>query len=252
MNRRSLWTRSPVAAACIAAISAAIAAAQSYGTNDQVLTIGAGTLQDQAGRVVDVDPNGYTYPGDGEFLVPLPLPDGAELRQLCLYVDDHTPNHSAQASIVMVKLVPGGGGGPQIATVPGSLVFSTSDIGFGYYCTGDIGYTLQNVTDVDGDGTPDAVVYYAQIVGGGGIGVDPIGVGAIRLTWRRRVSPPPDAPTFADVPASDPAFTHIEALAASGITAGCGNGKFCPGAHLTRRQMAVFLTKALGLHWGSP
>jgi S-layer homology domain len=63
------------------------------------------------------------------------------------------------------------------------------------------------------------------------------------------VKPPPQEPTFGDVPASDPAFQHIEALVASGITAGCGGGNYCPNANLTRRQMAVFLSKALGLHW---
>ncbi len=47
-----------------------------------------------------------------------------------------------------------------------------------------------------------------------------------------------------------PFFQFIEALAESGITAGCGNGNFCPDAALTRGQMAVFLAKALGLHWG--
>ena len=41
----------------------------------------------------------------------------------------------------------------------------------------------------------------------------------------------------------------VEALAASGVTAGCGTGTdFCPNAPLTRGQMAVFLSKALGLH----
>ena len=44
-------------------------------------------------------------------------------------------------------------------------------------------------------------------------------------------------------------FYGIEALAASGITAGCAGGNYCPEANLTRRQMAIFLAKALGLHW---
>ncbi len=51
------------------------------------------------------------------------------------------------------------------------------------------------------------------------------------------------------MPASDGAYSFIEALVASGVTAGCGNGNYCPDAPLTRRQMAVFLSKALGLHW---
>lgn len=36
-----------------------------------------------------------------------------------------------------------------------------------------------------------------------------------------QVSPEPGTPTFNDVPATDPAFQFIEALAASGITVGC-------------------------------
>jgi len=51
------------------------------------------------------------------------------------------------------------------------------------------------------------------------------------------------------VPTSSPQFQFIEALYASGITAGCGNGNFCPNSPLTRGQMAVFLSKALGLQW---
>ena len=50
----------------------------------------------------------------------------------------------------------------------------------------------------------------------------------------------------------DSAWPHIEALASSGITVGCGAGVFCPDATLTRRQMAVFLAKALGLDWRNP
>jgi len=71
----------------------------------------------------------------------------------------------------------------------------------------------------------------------------------IRVFWHRQVSPAPATATFNDVPTTDTAFQYIEALAASGITAGCGGGNYCPDTPLTRRQMAVFLAKALGLHW---
>ena len=73
--------------------------------------------------------------------------------------------------------------------------------------------------------------------------------GAVRVNYQLQVSPAPPAPTFNDVPESDPGFQYIEALVASGITAGCGSNNFCPDATLTRRQMAVFLAKALGLNW---
>jgi hypothetical protein len=64
-----------------------------------------------------------------------------------------------------------------------------------------------------------------------------------------QVSPAPSTATFNDVPTSDPGFQYVEALVASGITAGCGGGNYCPDNPLTRRQMAVFLAKALGLNW---
>jgi len=71
----------------------------------------------------------------------------------------------------------------------------------------------------------------------------------VRITYYLQISPAPATATFNDVPVGAFAFQHIEALAASGITAGCGGGDFCPDAYVTRAQMAVFLAKALGLHW---
>ncbi len=55
--------------------------------------------------------------------------------------------------------------------------------------------------------------------------------------------------TFGDVLESHPLYQYIEALAAAGITSGCGNGNYCPDAALTRGQVAVLLAKALGLSW---
>jgi len=60
-------------------------------------------------------------------------------------------------------------------------------------------------------------------------------------------TPPPATGTrFADVPAGHWAGAWIEQLAALGITGGCGGGSFCPGAPLSRAEMAVFLL--LGEH----
>lgn len=72
---------------------------------------------------------------------------------------------------------------------------------------------------------------------------------SVLVSYRLQVSPKPATATFGDVSTGYWAFQHIEALAASGITAGCGGGDFCPESPLTRAQMAVFLAKALGLHW---
>ena len=51
---------------------------------------------------------------------------------------------------------------------------------------------------------------------------------------------------FSDVPDSSPFHDAISQLAGSGVTLGCGSGKFCPKAVVTREQMAAFMTRGLG------
>ena len=64
------------------------------------------------------------------------------------------------------------------------------------------------------------------------------------------MSPAPGVATFPiDVPTNHPFFRFVEAMAASGLTGGCGPGQFCPDSPVTRGQMSVFLASALGLHF---
>jgi hypothetical protein len=67
--------------------------------------------------------------------------------------------------------------------------------------------------------------------------------------YKLKVSPAPATATFTDVPVGHPFFQFVEALAASGITVGYPDGRFGVDDSITRGQMAVFLAKALGLHW---
>jgi hypothetical protein len=60
-------------------------------------------------------------------------------------------------------------------------------------------------------------------------------------------TPPAATGVFADVPVSNPFAPWIEALAAEGITGGCGGGNFCPKNTVNRAQMAVFLVTAFNL-----
>ncbi len=71
----------------------------------------------------------------------------------------------------------------------------------------------------------------------------------VEIWWHRTVSPGPATATFADVPTDHFFFQYVEALVAAGITAGYGNGQYGVNDPITRGQMAVFLAKALGLHW---
>ena len=57
-------------------------------------------------------------------------------------------------------------------------------------------------------------------------------------------TPPPCTGTFDDVPCGNNFAAWIEALAAEGITGGCGGDNYCPANPVLRQQMAVFLLKA--------
>jgi len=71
----------------------------------------------------------------------------------------------------------------------------------------------------------------------------------VRVRYTLQVSPAPTVATFSDVPTDYWAFQYIEALKASGITQGVTPTTYEPESSVTRAQMAVFLAKALGLHW---
>jgi len=254
VKRPSLSIRFGVIFAFATFLFASAARSQSYGLGDQVLTIGVSQFRGVEGAQAAVNDVGYLYnPIPGSFsyyLAPLSLPAGAAIQQICLYADDSDtgPFQYVQAYLVAVKLVPGGESPSPPLQIPGASVQSSSNIGFGYYCTDPFSYTLRSSIDVDGNGSLDAAVHYLELYLPSA-SQNSLAFGGVRITWRRQVSPPPAAPSFGDVPSTDAAFPFIEALAASGITAGCAGGNYCPDANLTRRQMAVFLAKALGLHW---
>jgi hypothetical protein len=69
----------------------------------------------------------------------------------------------------------------------------------------------------------------------------------LRAKFGSGYTPPPATGVFGDVPLGSFAVEWVEALAAEGITGGCGGGNYCPGDPVTRAQMAVFLVRAFEL-----
>jgi hypothetical protein len=58
---------------------------------------------------------------------------------------------------------------------------------------------------------------------------------------------------FTDVAGSHPSYGHVEFLAQAGVTGGCAAGMYCPDQPVTRRQMAVFIERALrASNWTPP
>ena len=248
------------ALARIAAIAAGAAAlslqtlrAQTYGPSEQVLTIGAveftgaltaspGLLDGATGYQFAVGPLEFGRPEFVDYRAPLALPEGARITRLCMWVFDGVDDKNITASLEVAKLATVGETPAQLELSP---VESRLAPGYHSYC-GDLDQRVTRSYDVDGDSVPDPVAWYLKVVYSS---VRGLGFGAVQVTWRRDVRDAPATPSFSDVSGDHAFYRFIEALAASGITGGCGAGTFCPDAPLKRGQMAVFLAKALGLHW---
>jgi hypothetical protein len=181
---------------------------------------------------------------NGWFVAPLGLEDGSFLQGIRLFFYDNFAQdiswglckyHSHPDGTNPGAVCPYAGGSAGTPGYSSELVM--------------VNETVRLYDDVDGDGTKDDVRWIVLVSLPSA--TDELQFAGVRAFWRRQVSPAPQTATFNDVPTSDAAFAFVEALSASGITAGCGGFPplYCPDAPLTRRQMAVFLAKALGLHW---
>ena len=211
--------------------------AQSYGLGDQVLFLGHAAFRGQTSGVnFAMASDGYLYAGSGAtYVASLVLPEGALITQMCVYANVNDAAQNVSVALNTSRLLAGGQSGQQW----GSYENANDDvpIGYGVVCSDFLyefhdfeqGYNVAHDLYVNAHGTS--------------------GFGGIRLTWHRQVSLPPVSPTFADVQPGDFGYQQIEALVASGITGGCGGGNYCPNNTVTRAQMAIFLAKALGLHW---
>ena len=232
--------------ALLAVLAAARASAQSYGPDDQLLTIDAMSFLGFGvpGSIADGDYLAKQGAGDGVFYTPLQLPDGAVITKICLSAYNADVSNVVNVSLQAVKLA-SPGQPPGVVSIPGTLVLADFHDGYGEVCTNPISYELHEVADVDGDQAAELVAHRLRAF----LPFGAFALGGVRITWHRQVSPPPAVATFPDVPPSHPFFQYVEALYAAGITAGYGNGNFGVSDPITRGQMAVFLAKALGLHW---
>lgn len=172
----------------------------------------------------------FSYGGAGTFVAPVYLPSGVRITDL--YVDGCDTSNDRE---VYVWLHDCPDGGPCATVAQGSTgIVETPGCGM-FWIPVDLlldqashSYLVELVPSATSDATQFR---------------------SVRLLYHREVSPGPLTATFADVPTTHPLFRFVEALVAAGITSGCGGGNYCPSNPITRGQMAVFLSAALGLHW---
>jgi hypothetical protein len=176
--------------------------------------------------------------GEGEFSAHVPLEAGARISAISCEFHTH-PTEEAHIHLRRQLQPPG-----NFLPIDEDLAHIHSQIGPAVYAqvTGSLDHTVQTRVG-------NATAYYFIDVIMGNDGTHELRFRGCRLTWSRQVSPAPATARFADVPTTHPMFRFVEALAAAGITGGCTANTFCPDAPLTRGQMAVFLSVALGLHF---
>ena len=209
-----------------------------YGGSDQDLWVTAAAFVSQSGQDALLNRGGQYFSligsGNGQFGAPVPLEAGARITRFeCDFFDDSP--FAVSAALLRNE-------GTGTAPASDTVLTEVSSTGPGYQVAGqDVAHTVQTRQGAL------RIFYWIQLQMQAG---DPNTMfRGCRVVWRRQVSPAPAVATFADVPTTHPQFRFVEALAASGITGGCGGGNYCPDTPLTRGQMAVFLATALGLHF---
>lgn len=252
-----------LAASSLVGQTASVSPRSGYGTDDlQVITLShmAFLPLNSAATYFSVccANDSYRHPTSGAsgFFAPLDaslIPNGARIEQIDFYVRDSTAAANADMGGYLCRSWTDLDGADRSGDC--SVNAATSGSPGDTVITLTPNFEVLYNTDVDNDGATEAVNYVlsAQF----GLNGQPdystnLRLRGARILFRRQVSPAPQTATFADVPTSHPFFRYVEALADSGITAGCGAGNYCPDAALTRGQMAVFVAKALGLHWPAP
>lgn len=214
-----------------------------FGTSGiSILQIGAVSFGARtAGATLNSPGNGLSTPNSTGFFpywAPVNLPTGARISWLDLYACDNNATGGRITAYLTRYL---GSTTPLVNDI--AFVQSTQGAGTGCgYWAKLLNHTVNNDVQYGGGGYYAVNLQFGAIDGSNRIkGVD--------LWWQRQVTPAPATASFGDVPTGHWAFQWIEALRASGITSGCAAGVYCPDNNVTRAEMAVFLSRALGLHW---
>ncbi len=190
---------------------------------------------------------GLTNCGGACFRAPLHLPSGAKIVYLELDYIDGSATSDVTGSLVQCNYLgqactyhPAAGAGPSDCVTTGNICSGAAFAGGAGFQKADL--------------TPDGITvdnFYQSLflnAATNSAGLTNL-IGGMIVGYILQVSPGPATATFTDVPTTHPFFKFVEALHAAGITNGYPDGRFGVNDPITRGQMAVFLSSALGLQW---
>ena len=217
------------------------ARADAFGTSSStIIQVPAAACAPVFGTISQVGLDGYVYSsGSAAFWdCAVNPPSGAKLVQLELVAFDGS---DAGSVVALAAHCPDVAVGPPCLGAGPATTTGTSTAPF----TGRVFFDL---TPYDLIVDKSAELYFVRVSTSSA--VPALRFREIDLFYRLQVSTPaPGTQTFADVPPSFLYWKAIEALAASGITGGCGGGNFCPNQNVTRGEIAAFFARALGLNF---
>jgi S-layer homology domain len=242
MKRPRLPVLLAVSAVAIAASAAGAPARDAYGTADTTMVqVVATQCTPSNGTVSSSGPDGYVYPtsGPGNYDCGLDLPTGAKIVRFDAIVYDASDSGNVQVTLVRCDAIQV----PGISCDGTGLAAST-----GTAAAPQIGRISKDISAMNLVVDKTASLYSMKVFVSSNAG--DVQFRAAEVYYRLQVSTPtPGTQTFGDVPPTNLYYKGIEALAASGITSGCGNGNFCPNQYVTRGEIATFFARALGLHF---
>lgn len=168
----------------------------------------------------------------------LNLPHGVELDLMRMWVFDSSASDDVTVTLQRACLPDFSAAQPDLET----LATITSNGSGGAFSQSD--FLAAGVVADNQSCTHQVIVQFGNTTG---TCADALFFYKARMQWRRQAPPAPLFATFSDVPTGAQFFREVEALADSGVTGGCAPNLFCPEQPVTRRQMAAFLVRALGL-----
>lgn len=166
------------------------------------------------------------------------MPHGVDIELIRIWGTDNSLANDMQVQLISSCLPDFGAAFPTLTVMataassgnPGAFTDATTLLGTNLADNQSCTYRVEVRLGPD-NSTCDAALFFSKL----------------RVQWGRTVPPAPAVASFTDVPVGAQFFAEVEALAASGITAGCTATTFCPENFVTRRQMAAFFGRGFGL-----
>lgn len=228
--------------------------AAQFGTNGQTTIIGAPAFHPLTSDTTwAYDGAGYLYRtggGNTTFWAALQLPPGALIFRLCFSGYDSAPTSlTYDVAVYEMATADHSPGFSAVLATQSSAGWPASSTGYNRVCHDITNHRVETYDDLNSDLVAGPQVY--RLVFDLQESDSDHRLGAVEVLWLRTVKPSPVTASYTDVPVGHPQRQWVEALKSSGITSGCAAGpaRFCPDLPVTRGQLAVFLAKALGLHW---